>query len=257
MLTLDARSRSRHRERIGKPLAEPTALELDFGHRIDRLFERLSNAALAQAKRKAGTRTSDAMSEDEKELADEFDGLLDLEHDEAEHLVFRVAAHNQRQLKQSLGVRVPELSRRRSQRLARAVVQTIRGFARELAAALAPAVSEVARKGARADALIGLIEKRLAVHRTRARDIAIGQVVRINSTVTRERHEALGVKEYIWHAVGGRSGDRYTRRWHAKLHGTRQRYDRPPRGGGGGPYDHGNPGSKDKCRCQALPVLPE
>jgi SPP1 gp7 family putative phage head morphogenesis protein len=172
---------------------------------------------------------------------------------EAASMVARVTAHNARQMGQSLGVKIPELSTRRSLALARQTVKTILSIAGIVARALAPLIGRSVREGLRGEAFAAEVAKRLKVSEKQAERIAVGQVIRVNSTITQDRHKLLGIVEYKWRAVP----DSNTRDWHRKLDGTVQRYDAPPLGGGGGPKDRGHPGSADVCRCQAIPVIPK
>ena len=79
----------------------------------------------------------------------------------------------------------------------------------------------------------------------RAKLIARDQSAKINATLTRARHEEMGVTQYIWST----SGDERVRDSHAENDGKVFSYDNPP--------PTGNPGDEINCRCIAVPVLVE
>ncbi len=226
---------------------------------FDRLAERAKSLALAQAKRL--TRDSD---DDVEDIAEQLASLVDFSEAEAAELVQSVANDNARKMRRalravrpdddakSLALAIPELAPKDARKLANQAAKQIRGIADSVAKRIAPAVAAGVSKGIRAEELAKELERRLGIEKQAAKRLAVGQVIRINSAVTEQRHKALGVEEYTWRAVA----DGNARKWHAKLNGTRQRYDSPPVGGGGGPKDRGNPGSADVCRCQGLPIFP-
>jgi SPP1 gp7 family putative phage head morphogenesis protein len=283
-LTLDAPRRPRRRrERVGKPQAQPLQIEIAFKRRVDALFDRLAGRALAIATARAGRLTRDAADDERAAIVQGLEDELDFGPEEASALVGAVAVHNARQMRRSLrpandeevpssrperrarlravrpaddaralAVVIPELSRTSVERHAKRTVREIRGIARSVAARLASVVARAVSEGVRGEVLAQELQRRLGLERKVAQRRAIAQVIRINAAIRQERHEKLGVTEYIWRSVD----DQHTRRWHRKLNGTRQRYDSPPRGGGGGPHDHGHPGTADVCRCQDLPVIP-
>lgn len=175
-----------------------------------------------------------------------------------------VANHNARQLKRSLrairpkdearsvAIVIPTVAQKNVERIAKRTVREIKGLSETLAERVEAVVARSVSKGLRAEAFADELAHVLGVERKKAHRIALGQVIRINADIRQERHQKLGVTEYIWRSTD----DQHTRKWHRKLNKTRQRYDSPPVGGGGGPKDRGNPGSADVCRCQDLPVIP-
>lgn len=73
------------------------------------------------------------------------------------------------------------------------------------------------------------------------------------SEFRKEQSLRAGVREYIWMATGGKSGDGRTTDLHKKLHGKRFFYGQPPIAD-----EYGNrhePGERFGCRCTAKPVL--
>jgi SPP1 gp7 family putative phage head morphogenesis protein len=229
------------------------------------VFERLAAKAVAVATSRVRQRLTQDSPESERAALDRsLQGDVDFGIADATALVGAVANHNARQMRrslraarpadeaESLAQKIPELSRSNVRRHARRTLAEVRSLTEEISTRIAPAVEKAVSQGLRAEVLAQELTRQLAISKKRALRLAIEQVIRINSAVTQERHEKLGITEYDWHAVD----DQHTRRWHRLLHKTRQRYDSPPMGGGGGPKDRGHPGTADVCRCQALPVIP-
>jgi SPP1 gp7 family putative phage head morphogenesis protein len=240
-------------------------LEIAFGRRIEELFDRIAKRAIELATARVRRLTEDAPSEPpaRDSLARELEATIDFDLADAAALVGNVANHNARQMRRALrvmiseereglGLEIPELSRKNVRRLAKRTAREIRGIAESVSERIAPIVARAVSRGLRGSALADELTRRLGLEKEAAKRLAVGQVIRINSDVTRERHEALGITEYIWRSTD----DEHTRAWHRKLNKSRQRYADPPLGGGGGPKDYGHPGSADVCRCQAIPVIP-
>lgn len=244
-MTLDSKRKS-ELPITGKPQAEPLTLEAEFARLVLAAFERLESAATKIALRRL---TTDAKDDDLKTIH----GSFQVPPSAVGELVSKLNEHNARQVRLSIGFAAPEMRLKRLQQIARRTLRRIRGIVTNVSERLAITVAKAAREGLRGKALEDAIARSLRVEREHARNIAIGQVIQINSTLTRERHQALGVTEYVWRCVP----DQHTRAWHRKLNGTKCSYDSPPRGGGGGPHDHGHPGTADRCRCQAIPVIPK
>lgn len=85
--------------------------------------------------------------------------------------------------------------------------------------------------------------------------IARDQVNKFNGSLTELRQKNAGIEEYEWMT----SGDSRVREDHKILHGTIQRWDKPPitvrSGKRAGERNH--PSMDIQCRCQAIPVLPK
>lgn len=244
-LTVDS-ARKAKLQAIGKPQAEPLTLEAEFARLVLAAFERLESAATKIALRRL---TTDAKDDDLKDLH----GAFQVPPSAVNKLVSKLNEHNARQVRRSIGFAAPNMQLKRLRAIARATLENVRGIVVNVSERLTITVAKAAREGIRGKALEDIIARSFRVEREHARNIAIGQVIQINSTLTRERHQALGVTEYVWRCVP----DQHTRLWHRKLNGTKCSYDSPPRGGGGGPHDHGHPGTADRCRCQAIPILPK
>jgi uncharacterized protein with gpF-like domain len=92
---------------------------------------------------------------------------------------------------------------------------------------------------------------------SRAQLIARDQTSKVSSTLTRIRHENIGILEYIWsnsrdtHVVGNPAGlypkGNRLHGNHWEREGKRYSYSNPP--------SDGNPGEPIQCRCVALPVI--
>ena len=226
------------------------------------MFERMARQAVKVAVQRVRT-THDSPSDDNDALERGARAAYDFEEEEAFELVRQVSLFNRRTMKRALSVtrpkddaesialEIPELTIKHTRVLARQTVKEIKGISKSLADRIAPVVNRALAKGLRGEAFAKELQGRLKIERKAARRMAQGQVIRINSQVTEHRHRALGIEEYIWRSTP----DSHTRKWHKNLDRTRQRYDSPPIGGGGGPKDRGNPGSADVCRCQAIPVI--
>lgn len=97
-------------------------------------------------------------------------------------------------------------------------------------------------QGRRASDLAKDIEEITGVTESRAKFIARDQTAKMNSAITKARHQELGIEEYTWQT----SGDERVRDSHAAHDGKVFRWDDPP-------ADTGNPGEDYNCRCVALP----
>lgn len=128
------------------------------------------------------------------------------------------------------------------------------GLIRSLCAEHVVRVGKVLREnaGARVETIARELQESVGVSRSRAQLLARDQVLRVNSQLTQDRHEAAGIVEYEWSA----SRDVRVRRRHKELDGTRHRYDDPPvvdeRTG-----RRAHAGADFQCRCICLPVLPD
>jgi SPP1 gp7 family putative phage head morphogenesis protein len=264
-LTLDARRQRTRKPLIGKPHAQPLQIEIAFSKRIDALFERLVPKAISAAQARVRDLTKDAPDTDSAGLARTLEAEVAFGLDDAKALVAEVANHNAQQTRRALSARrpeddartlalkIPELSRANIARHAERTVREIKGISANVADRVSSVVQKAVSEGMRGETLAAELERVLGIEKQRAKHIAVGEVVRINSAISEERSQKLGATDYIWRAID----DGHARAWHWRLNKTRQRYDSPPMGGGAGPKDVGNPGSAKgrACRCQALPVF--
>lgn len=78
----------------------------------------------------------------------------------------------------------------------------------------------------------------------RAKVIARDQSSKLNSALTQQRSQNLGVEEYIWRTAG----DERVRDSHRTKNGKIFRWDNPPK-------DTGHPGQDIQCRCVAQPII--
>jgi SPP1 gp7 family putative phage head morphogenesis protein len=110
-------------------------------------------------------------------------------------------------------------------------------------------VEQAHRNGLRVEVLAQELKDRFKVSNSRAELIARDQVLKLNGQISRQRHQALGIRQYIWITAA----DERVREGHALLHGSTQSYDNPPDVGDG---RFENPGGDYNCRCIAQPVPP-
>ncbi len=241
-------------EKLGEPVSSPAHLERKYSALWLAEFDALADEIRAYAKGKAKTQDKKG---DEPESFTVLRGFVRFVAKAAGGLIKEVEGYNRRRMGKALGVQVKAIDDKTTARFARESAQELNKFAVGAAESLDGLLVQAAKRGLRAEAFAGELERRLAVQRKKAVRLAVAQVTRTNAKITEHRHAELGITEYIWQAVGGRQGDGHTRPWHAKLHGQRIRYDSPPVGGGGGPKDRGHAGSADVCRCQQIPVIPQ
>lgn len=78
----------------------------------------------------------------------------------------------------------------------------------------------------------------------RAKLIARDQSSKLNSALSQQRQQNLGVEEYVWRT----SGDERVRDDHRSKNGKTFRWDDPPK-------DTGHPGQDIQCRCVAQPII--
>ncbi len=79
---------------------------------------------------------------------------------------------------------------------------------------------------------------------SRAKLIARDQSSKLNSALSQQRQQNLGVEEYVWRT----SGDERVRDNHRSKNGKTFRWDNPPK-------DTGHPGQDIQCRCVAQPII--
>lgn len=99
-------------------------------------------------------------------------------------------------------------------------------------------------QGNTAGSMIQQIQKTGKVTTNRAKLIARDQSSKLNSALTQQRSQNLGVEEYIWRTAG----DERVRDSHRSKNGKVFRWDDPPK-------DTGHPGQDIQCRCVAQPII--
>lgn len=99
-------------------------------------------------------------------------------------------------------------------------------------------------QGSKYGSLIQQIQKAGGVSARRAKLIARDQSSKINSAITQQRAQSLGVEEYIWRTAG----DERVRDTHKRNNGKVFRWDKPPK-------ETGHPGTDIQCRCVAQPII--
>lgn len=117
-------------------------------------------------------------------------------------------------------------------------------------------VTEAATTGRRWEELRDAIRGRYDVSDSRAELIAVDQVLKANSDLSRERMRRLGVTTYTWST----SQDERVRPDHARLEGETFTWDAPPvvnqsEVDKGRPARREPPGRDFRCRCVAIPVF--
>lgn len=113
-------------------------------------------------------------------------------------------------------------------------------------------VLTAAGRGTRVEEIARELQEATGATKARADLIARDQVLSLNAQVTRDRHEAAGITSYTWSA----SRDVRVRKRHKELDGEVIDYDDPPivdeRTG-----RRAHAGQDYRCRCVAIPILPE
>lgn len=99
-------------------------------------------------------------------------------------------------------------------------------------------------QGSTANSMIKQLKELGGVTTRRARLIARDQTAKVNSALTQQRSQNLGVEEYVWRTAG----DGRVRDTHMSKNGKVFRWDKPPK-------DTGHPGHDIQCRCVAQPII--
>jgi len=99
-------------------------------------------------------------------------------------------------------------------------------------------------QGSNAGSMIKRIQKAGKTSEKRAKLIARDQSSKLNSALTQQRSQNLGIEEYVWRT----SEDGRVRENHKQHNGKTFRWDEPPK-------DTGHPGHDIQCRCVAQPII--
>lgn len=99
-------------------------------------------------------------------------------------------------------------------------------------------------QGSTAGSMISQLRKAGNVTDNRAKLIARDQSSKLNSALTQQRSQNLGVTEYVWRTAQ----DERVRRSHRSKNGRTFQWDNPP-------SDTGHPGNDIQCRCIAQPII--
>ena len=129
------------------------------------------------------------------------------------------------------------------EQLTTANVQLIKSIHSQYLDKIQAAVMQAQVKGTLTKDLAKQIQEIGGVTEKRAKLIARDQSAKINASLTRARHEEMGIKQYIWST----SGDERVRDSHAENDGKIFSYDDPP--------PTGHPGDEINCRCVAIPYF--
>lgn len=153
-------------------------------------------------------------------------------------------------------------------RLIREATYRIKTLPEDLGKDVAAYVERETLKGRRASDIAKEISRMFPEHtKARAELIARTQVSYTQTNLIRTRAESLGLKWYVWRAVGGGKGDGRTRNAHRKMSGVLVAWDDPPApedlfptiGKNGRPYrstlGHYHAGQAPNCRCYPETVI--
>lgn len=123
-------------------------------------------------------------------------------------------------------------------------VNLIRSIPEEYFKKIEQAVYTGTTQGSKASSLIKQIKDIGKVTTNRAKLIARDQTSKINSALSQQRQQNLGIEEYVWRT----SEDDRVRESHRSKNGKVFRWDDPPK-------DTGHPGADIQCRCVAQPII--
>lgn len=101
------------------------------------------------------------------------------------------------------------------------------------------------RIGGRAEDLAIELQERYDVSASKAALIAQDQIGKLNGEIVMSRQKGLGIRSYIWST----SEDERVRPEHEARDGDEFDWNDPPK--------DGHPGQAIRCRCSAIPVMPE
>lgn len=249
------------RQRVLEPMQEAVNRELlpeieslvrQSGLQVDGLITDLDPWLTTLTKIVAGLRIQLAREISDEELAEL------VRRNVASAIMVANGELNRRQLKVLLGIDVladPPL-RAAAEGFVAENVSLIKSIPERYFTEIEQAVMRNVRAGRRASVIENEIRDRYPKHASHAKLIARDQTAKLNSQITRKRHEALGVTGYFWRD----SNDDRVRPRHGFLgkqsrSGRIFKYESPPvvdlRTG-----RRGNPGEDFQCRCTGEPAIP-
>ena len=123
-------------------------------------------------------------------------------------------------------------------------VSLIKSIPEEYFKKIETAVFTGTTQGSTAGSMISQIRKINGDNAKRAKLIARDQSSKLNSALSQQRQQNLGIEEYIWRT----SGDERVREDHKRNNGKIFRWDSPPK-------KTGHPGQDIQCRCVAQAIL--
>lgn len=160
----------------------------------------------------------------------------------------RVNAENLRALGNSIGIPLAKADPNVAAQLdtfAEENVALIRSLGEDVLGEVKDAILQANATGMRKEELRAFLMERFEVSKSRADLIATDQTLKLNGAITKARQEGAGIERYEWST----SRDSRVRPAHAALDGQIFSWSEPPA--------EGHPGSAVRCRCVAVPVLPE
>lgn len=113
-------------------------------------------------------------------------------------------------------------------------------------------IVEAHRAGTSTREVTAAIRSRYGVAQSDAKRIATDQIAKLNGEITKDRQTAIGIREYQWSS----SRDERVRPDHARLERTTHRWDDPPITNRR-TEARNHPGGDIRCRCVAVPILPD
>lgn len=132
---------------------------------------------------------------------------------------------------------------------------SIQGFIKDEVKRLRAQVTGNALKGLRYEGLISSIETSYGVSHSKAKFLARQETNLLTHNIHQAKAESIGSESYMWQAVIG-TPLHPTRKRHAELSGSIQRWDKPPIvTEPGQKVIRANPGIVWNCRCVARPII--
>ncbi len=243
-------------QRPGPPPRPPTLIESDYAHRLVRIVDQLRQVVQHELSAGPGVRLDDDSHQGaearrrikrarvavDNEVAEQR-----LEH-VARDYATRIAVHQRQVLKEqaeaALGTDVITLDAEVPSLIAGFVhenVALIRKLQGDTLGHLETLMTRAAATSMSSADLQEAIADRFAKAERHARLIAMDQSQKLNSRITRARHQEIGVDAYWWKHMPRIK----PRPHHVARDGLRFQYDKPP-------YD-GHPGTQIACGCLQLP----
>jgi SPP1 gp7 family putative phage head morphogenesis protein len=128
-------------------------------------------------------------------------------------------------------------------------IELVKNAGHDMIADLNNVLSVENSKGTRHEEIARIVQDRIGVSKSRAKNIARDQTLKYNASVQQTQAQAAGLNEYTWST----SRDGAVRHMHKALEGKRFNYNDPPVTNEEG--DRNNPGEDFNCRCSAIPFI--
>jgi SPP1 gp7 family putative phage head morphogenesis protein len=128
-------------------------------------------------------------------------------------------------------------------------IELVKNAGHDMIADLNNVLSVENSKGTRHEEIARIVQDRIGVSKSRAKNIARDQTLKYNASVQQTQAQAAGLNEYTWST----SRDGAVRPMHKALEGKRFNYNDPPVTNEEG--DRNNPGEDYNCRCVPIPYI--